>query len=164
MRERIMNAQNYNQRYDKYQRVLCICSGGLLRSPTTAWVLANDPFNYNTRSAGIDSHHALTLVDDVIVEWADIIVVMNKTQKHQLLEAYDLKNADKLIVVMNLPDRFQYRDPELVQKIKDIFPFALADARKEQTIGLQALELLQDPREDGKGPPIPPANTTPTLW
>ncbi len=37
----------------KYKRVLCVCSAGVLRSATTAVVLSKEPFNFNTRSAGL---------------------------------------------------------------------------------------------------------------
>jgi hypothetical protein len=51
-KERIGNASNKYQ--GKYKRVLAVCSGGLLRSPTIAHTLAAEPYNYNTRSVGID--------------------------------------------------------------------------------------------------------------
>lgn len=134
---RLQNAHNFNQRYDLYKRVLCICSGGLLRSPTHAYALSQDPFNFNTRSAGIDTYHCLTAVDDVLVEWADEFVVMDVGQKRQLLDRYGdaivsshRPKGSALIVVMNIPDRFQYRDPQLIDLIKSRYPVALREAEK----------------------------------
>ena len=71
-RERIGNASNQYQ--GKYKRVLAVCSGGLLRSPTIAHTLAGDPYNYNTRSVGTNIDYALNLIDQVLLEWADEIV------------------------------------------------------------------------------------------
>lgn len=47
---RIANASNKFQ--GSYKRVLCVCSAGLLRSPTAALVLSKDPYNFNTRACG----------------------------------------------------------------------------------------------------------------
>ena len=48
---RIANSTNPFQK--DYKRVLCVCSAGLLRSPTAAYVLSQAPYNYNTRAAGL---------------------------------------------------------------------------------------------------------------
>ena len=42
---RLANTQNKYQ--GKYKKVLCVCSAGLLRSPTAALVLSQEPFNFN---------------------------------------------------------------------------------------------------------------------
>jgi predicted protein tyrosine phosphatase len=55
-------------------RVLCVCSAGMLRSPTIAWVLSNEPYGFNTRAAGISDEYALIPVDEVLLSWADEIV------------------------------------------------------------------------------------------
>lgn len=72
---------SHNEYQGKHKRVLCVCSAGLLRSPTAAWVLSNPPYNFNTRAAGIDVGHALIPVDDVLIEWADEIVCMDEYQQ-----------------------------------------------------------------------------------
>jgi len=62
LRNRIHNSSNPYQ--GKFKRVLCVCSAGLLRSPTTAFVLSQEPYNYNTRAAGIVDDYALVPVDE----------------------------------------------------------------------------------------------------
>ena len=47
---RLGNSKNPYQ--GDFKKVLCVCSAGLLRSPTAAWVLSNAPFNFNTREIG----------------------------------------------------------------------------------------------------------------
>ncbi len=97
----------------KYRKVLCVCSGGILRSPTAAMVLSQPPFNYNTRAAGTITEFALIPVDRALVEWADSAVVMEERHKIKLLEL----EFKKEIIVLDIPDRYEYRDPELVDLI-----------------------------------------------
>jgi predicted protein tyrosine phosphatase len=81
-----------------------------------AKVLANPPYNFNTRAAGVYTDYALIPVDEVLIEWADEIVCANPEVFHQL-SAHFGKMEDKQIRTLNLPDRFQYDDPELVSQI-----------------------------------------------
>lgn len=111
---RIHNIGNPNQQLDKYKTVLCVCSAGLLRSPTAALVLSQEPFNFNTRSVGLESH-ALLMLDTVACMWADEIVVMEQWMADHILElSADFKNQ---ITVLDIEDRYRYRDPELMQLI-----------------------------------------------
>lgn len=96
-----------------FKKVLCVCSAGCLRSPTAAVVLSQDPFNFNTRAAGMNTEFAIIPVDDVLIEWADEIVCMDSYMAHQLS-----KMTKKRVVCLDIPDNFNYRDPELMQLIK----------------------------------------------
>lgn len=109
---------NTGNRYQgDYKKVLCICSAGLLRSPTAAVVLSLEPFNYNTRAAGLVEEYALILVDDVLIEWADEIVVMDLGQKRELERKF--KPLLKPIINLDIKDDFVYRDPELIRLIRE---------------------------------------------
>lgn len=96
----------------KFKRVLCVCSAGLLRSPTVAWVLSNEPYNYNTRACGLDIGHALIPIDDVLIEWADEIVCMDEYQEHKLRQM-----TTKPVVNLKIGDNFEYRDKDLIEMI-----------------------------------------------
>ena len=76
MTDYLMNrlANSSNRWQGKYKRVLCICSAGLLRSPTAAFVLSQEPYNYNTRAAGLTKEFALIPVDEVLLNWAQEVV------------------------------------------------------------------------------------------
>ena len=113
---RLGNSHNMYQ--GDYKRVLCVCSAGLLRSPTTAFVLSQKPYNYNTRAAGIDSDFALVVVDEVLLEWAQEVVCMTKEQARALKNR--VKKGCKLIC-LNIPDNFTYRDPQLIKMIKKTY-------------------------------------------
>ena len=116
-RERIGNASNKYQ--GKYKRVLAVCSGGLLRSPSIAHTLAGDPYNYNTRSVGTDPDYALNLIDQVMLEWADEIVCADT--EHEVAvrrQLADIGITRKPVVCLKLPDIYPYRDRKLVHLIK----------------------------------------------
>ena len=110
---------NCTNRYQgKYKRVLCVCSAGLLRSPTAAFVLSQEPYNFNTRAAGLTPEFALVPVDRVLLEWADEIVVMSAQQAEQIRAMLE---DEKPIVVLRIPDNFRYRDPELIRLIRESY-------------------------------------------
>lgn len=118
MRNRLHNSTNPYQ--GDFKKVLCVCSAGLLRSPTAALVLSQAPFNHNTRACGLDLDHALIPIDDVLIHWADEIVCMTESQEAILLKKLAIDAIDgKKVVCLNIPDSFAYRDPELVTLIRD---------------------------------------------
>ena len=119
MMNRLWNMNNHYQHMDRYSRVLCLCSAGLLRSPTAAVVLSGEPFNFNTRAAGVEESYALVPVDEVLIQWADQIVCMTKDHKQILVEKFGHLTADKTIHVLEIPDNFAYRDKKLVKMIKE---------------------------------------------
>lgn len=118
MSEHLMNrlATAKNPYQGKTKKVLCVCSAGLLRSPTAAVVLSQEPFNFNTRAAGIEKEFALIPVDQVLLTWADEVVCMTKPQAEKLVS---IAPQGTHIITLNIPDHFEYRDPELMSLIKE---------------------------------------------
>lgn len=104
-----------------FKKVLCICSAGLLRSPTIAWVLSQPPWNYNTRAAGITEEYALIYADEVLVYWADEIVCAEHKHLEILKRKYDL--SGKNLMALGIPDNFPYRDEELAELIKTAYTY-----------------------------------------
>jgi predicted protein tyrosine phosphatase len=123
-RNRLGNSKNHYQ--GDFKKVLCVCSAGLLRSPTAAWVLSNAPFNFNTRAVGSNPDYAMLLLDAVNVCWADEVVVMDSSQANLVKELLNEYGWDKPVHVLNTPDDYGYRDPELVElmteKLLEVFP------------------------------------------
>ena len=111
MNNRLWNCTNPYQ--GDYKKVLCVCSAGLLRSPTAAWVLSNQPFNYNTRAVGLDVGHALIPIDEVHLAWADVVVAMDSYQTQEI----DRMGFEGPLINLDIPDNFEYRDPKLVTAI-----------------------------------------------
>lgn len=118
---RLANCKNEFQ--GAHKKVLCVCSAGLLRSPTAAVVLSAPPFNYNTRAAGCVPEYALVPVDEVLLKWADEIVCMEPAHAERL--KYMIENSDinmgeyKEIILLEIPDNFEYRSPELMKLIEE---------------------------------------------
>lgn len=109
---RLVNCTNPYQ--GKQKKVLVVCSAGLLRSPTVAWILSNAPWNYNTRAAGSNKEYALIPIDNVLIKWADQIVFVNAENYHVVKKNFPELN-DKSVVVLDVPDKYPFRDPELVR-------------------------------------------------
>lgn len=111
----LWNCQNPNQ--GKFKKVLTICSAGLLRSPTIAWYIQSVS-DYNCRAAGLHDY-ALVEVDEVLVEWADIIICADE-DKYELLESkFGDRLGDKAIYNFDIPDIYEYKNPKLIQIIKE---------------------------------------------
>lgn len=107
----LWNCKNPYQGTDK--KVLCVCSAGLLRSPTAAWVLSQDPYNFNTRAAGVHDY-ALIQVDEVLAAWADEILVMDAN-----MIQYIPPHLVPKVRVLNIPDNYPFKDPALIDLIKE---------------------------------------------
>jgi predicted protein tyrosine phosphatase len=106
-----------------YKRVLCVCSAGLLRSPTAAFVLSHDPYNFDTRSAGIDC--GLVPVSDTLLQWADEIVFMEQRMRELLLKRiYESGLNRPVLKCLNIPDDYGFREPALVDLIGERYPNA----------------------------------------
>lgn len=113
---RLENVDNRHQRQDIYRRTLCVCTAGLLRSPSLAWVLSNPPYNRNTRAAGSESTYALIPVDEALIVWADEIVYANPINAGQVQAKFEVSSNS--VYILDLPDRFVYRDPILISIIR----------------------------------------------
>lgn len=122
-RNRLGNASNGYQGH--FKKVLCVCSAGVLRSPTLAEVLTREPFNFNTRAVGLDQEFALVPIDLVHIAWADEICVMDHEQLgivEEMVEQLEENHGrgmmhfgDKKIHNLLVPDDFGFRDPTLVK-------------------------------------------------
>ncbi len=109
------NANNPYQGTEK--RVLCLCSAGLLRSPTAAFVLQKE-LGYNTRAAGV-TDYALIPVTEVLLKWADEIVCVNQETYNILIDDIkrDVPEVDADIVVLDIPDIYPRMDSTLQNEI-----------------------------------------------
>ena len=119
----IANTQNPYQ--GDAVKALCVCSAGLLRSPTIAKVLTER--GYNTRAAGMSQEYALIPVTPALIAWADEIHVVAE-QEDALLDAIiEAKAAVGGFVsfkypevhVYDIPDCFPTFDPELIRIIEE---------------------------------------------
>jgi len=98
----------------KAKKVLCVCSAGLLRSPTAAQILHKE-FGFNTRACGVAEEYALIPLTELLLAWADEIVFMS----HEHLEEAEEKFGEikTNLLVLEIPDKYPYMDPELQELI-----------------------------------------------
>jgi len=71
--------------------------------------------------AGTNSD-AATPVSGDLVEWADVILVMEKSHKNKITKKYKELLKDKRLVVLDIPDNYEYMQPELIQLLKTRMP------------------------------------------
>jgi len=57
-------------------------------------------------------------VTDAFIEWADIILVMEKSHRNKISTKYQALLKGKRLVVLNIPDIYERMQPELIQLLK----------------------------------------------
>lgn len=101
---------------------LFICSRNQWRSPTAERLFAQG-YGIYTRSAGT-STNARHRVNSGDLAWANVILVMEEKHKKQLAMQYSRQLQHKQIVVLDIPDDYQYMDAELVELLKQsVLPY-----------------------------------------
>ena len=104
----------------KKQKVLFLCNQNRLRSPTAEMVFSENP-QLEVKSAGVDKDASVP-VNLELLEWADIIFVMEKRQRNIIHKKYKDIYKSKRIVCLYIPDDFEYMDPDLIQLLKKRLP------------------------------------------
>lgn len=101
----------------KFKRILTVCSAGLLRSPTLAWYLQKH-YDFNCRAVGVHDY-ALVPIDDILIEWADIIIFVDQDKANIVKDKYSENLANKKTFTFDIPDIYSYREEELIEIIKE---------------------------------------------
>ena len=96
--------------------LLFVCSKNQWRSPTAEAIYRNRA-DLNMRSAGT-SATARRTVNAGDIRWADHILVMEHHHKERLKDKFAHELARKKIHVLDIPDDFQFMDPDLVALIE----------------------------------------------
>ena len=104
------------------RNILFICGKNKWRSPTAEQVFAEYQ-GIQCTSAGL-SHDAEVTVSNELVEWADLIFVMEKLHKSKLSAQFKPHLQGKKVVCLNIPDNYKFMEPALVQLLKrKVTPF-----------------------------------------
>jgi predicted protein tyrosine phosphatase len=93
--------------------LLFICGKNKWRSPTAEHSFAVHD-GVICASAGL-SHDAEVELSAELVEWADLIFVMEHVHKTKLTDRFKLFLAGKRVVCLNIPDNYKFMDPTLVK-------------------------------------------------
>jgi predicted protein tyrosine phosphatase len=93
-------------------RALFVCSQNRLRSPTAEEVFSKLP-GIECASAGTDEKANVPL-DSELVEWADTIYAMETSHRNRITKKFRKYLHGKRIVVLDIPDDYEFMQPSLV--------------------------------------------------
>lgn len=96
--------------------MLFICRENRMRSATAERIFARRT-DLDVRSAGT-SRGALARVNAAMLEWADVIFIMDDQQRRALARAYPNHPALARLICLDIPDEFGFLQPELVELLE----------------------------------------------
>jgi len=96
--------------------ILFVCSRNKWRSPTAETIYKNVDGIF-TKSAGTEPS-ARIKINEKLIDWADIIFVMEKKHKQRIQEKYHSSINNKNIITLDIPDEYHFMDEELIDIIK----------------------------------------------
>jgi len=117
-----LSAPYANEYQGHWHRALYVCSAGMLRSATAAYV--GHQLGQNTRACGSENY-ALIPLSLNLINWAETIYFVNEFNYLGALDTFvGMPEVEMMIlaksVVWDIEDVYNYRDPKLVQIITDL--------------------------------------------
>jgi len=102
------------------KKVLFICSQNRLRSPTAEQVFSSwRGLEVSSAGTNNDAENPLTAE---LVEWADLIFVMEREHRNKLQKKYRASLNGKRVICLGIPDDYEYMDPHLVRLLQAKVP------------------------------------------
>ena len=98
------------------KKILFVCSQNRLRSPTAEQVFSARP-DLEVASAGTN-HDAETPLSAELVEWADVIFVMERTHRSKVQKRFRRALGGTRLVCLDIPDDYEFMDPDLVRLLE----------------------------------------------
>lgn len=111
-KNQLQNVDNPHQ--TRAKRVLCVCSAGLLRSPTMANAL-HQKYGFNTRACGSATSFALIPITEALIAWAEEIIFVDQDCRDYISSDH-LKVADEWcadIHTLDIPDDHDWGTDDL---------------------------------------------------
>jgi len=102
------------------RNVLFVCSQNRLRSPTAEQIFSRRS-DIEVASAGTNND-ADNPLNRELVEWADIIFVMEDIHRSKLQQRFRSALKNTRIICLDIPDRYQFMDPDLVRLLETKVP------------------------------------------
>ena len=108
-----------------------ICSRNQLRSPTAEQVFSTWD-GIEVASAGLDPISREPVTPELL-EWADVIFVMERCHRNKLAKKFRGYLKSQRIIVLGIPDEFDYMDRRLIKLFEKLVPphLGMATKRKE---------------------------------
>jgi len=98
------------------KKLLFVCSENRLRSPTAEAVFSAYE-GIDAIGAGTNND-AETPVSGDLIEWADVIMVMENTHRNKIAKKHKELLKNKRLIVLGIPDNYEYMQTELIQILK----------------------------------------------
>ena len=98
------------------KRVLFLCSRNRLRSPTAEQVFSGRP-DLEVVSAGLAIDADVPCTGE-LVEWAEIIFVMEKAHRTRLATRFKRHLKTTRVICLDIPDEYTFMQPELVRLLQ----------------------------------------------
>ena len=87
-----------------------------MRSPTAEAVFCEYD-GLEVESAGLD-YYAEVPVSTEMIEWADMIFVMEKSHRNKLAKNFQRFLKGKRVICLDIPDEYEYMEPALIELLK----------------------------------------------
>jgi|SRR6185436_15672555 len=97
-------------------RTLFVCYYNRKRSATAERVFGRDP-GLDVRSAGT-SDEAMVQVNERMLDWADVVFIMDDDQRRELARLFPSHPALKQLICLDILDKYEFLDPELVSLLE----------------------------------------------
>ena len=97
-------------------KILFVCSRNRWRSPTAERLFDGVP-GVQARSAGTEAS-ARVRVSEKLLGWADVIFCMERRHVQRLRERFAVALDDKEIHILDVPDDYEYMNPELIEALR----------------------------------------------
>lgn len=107
--------------------ILFICGKARKRSPTAADLARKMP-GVQADCAGLSADADERLTPEH-VDWADVLAIMERGQLARLKRQLGHCLGRKRVVCLNIPDRYEYMDPELIARLTPQLERILRPAR-----------------------------------
>jgi predicted protein tyrosine phosphatase len=98
------------------KQILFVCGRNRARSPTAEQVFADYP-GVEAASAGT-SRDADTPVMAELLEWADIVFVMESSHRAKLSTQFRASLRHTKVICLDIPDRYGFMEPGLVSLLR----------------------------------------------
>lgn len=99
-------------------RILFVCNQGENRSKTAKELFSK---RYKTKSAGLFALIKENRISKYVLDWADLIIVMEECHRSYIAEYFPEEYLKKKILVMDVPDLYRHNQPELVESLRKNF-------------------------------------------
>ena len=98
-------------------KILFVCSANIDRSPTAEEIYSGR-YDMEVKSAGV-ADYATTPITLELIQWADIILCMEKKHKQKITKMFPDTVTNKVIDFLDVPDLYDYMNENLIHMIRE---------------------------------------------